>query len=112
MRGARTSNRRAGRAALAGPGSVATGDVKYRLRTENWPRGTLEQAITFRQVYGAKLGFFVDFATGGASDVDLSIAIGDIGFHRISWPAHDSVDPDVAASRVVASCRSFLGTLG
>jgi 5-methylcytosine-specific restriction enzyme subunit McrC len=89
-------------------GTIATGDVKYRLRRENWPRTTLEQAITFRQVFGAKLGFFVDFSAGDTSDADLSINIGGIEFHRVSWPAHDSVDPESAATRMVSSCRAFL----
>jgi hypothetical protein len=91
-------------------GFVATGDVKYRLRNENWPRGVLEQAITFRQVFGAKIGFFIDFATGDTSDLDLSVDLGGIRFHRVSWPAHDSIDPDEAATRVLKSCREFLST--
>lgn len=91
-----------------GQGTVATGDVKYRLRSENWPRATLEQAITFRQVFGAKLGFFVDFAAEHTSDAELSVSIGGIEFHRVSWPAHDSVDPESAATRVVSSCLAFL----
>ena len=89
-------------------GTVATGDVKYRLRRENWPRATLEQAITFRQVFGSKLGFFIDFAAEHTSVSDLSVDIGGIKFHRVSWPAHDSVDPESAATHVVNSCLAFL----
>lgn len=95
------------------PGSpsemLATGDVKYRLRSENWPRRTLEQAITFRQVFGAQLGFFVDFATDDGGDGDQEINIGGVKFHRLSWPARESVTPGEAAARVVTSCRTFLG---
>jgi hypothetical protein len=89
-------------------GIVATGDVKYRLRKENWPRGTLEQAIAFRQVYGARLGFFIDFATGDSGDADQSVNIGGVKFHRVSWPADELTDPEAAAARVVESCRAFL----
>lgn len=92
----------------SGHGSLVTGDVKYRIRTENWPRKTLEQAMAFRQVFDARMGFFVDFATGDAKGGDLSIEIGGVGFHRISWPAHESVEPDEAACRVVESCVALL----
>lgn len=94
----------------SGHGSLVTGDVKYRLRTENWPRQTLEQAMAFRQVFNAQKGFFVDFATGNSMDSDLSIEIGGIAFHRVSWPAHESVQPDEAASRVIESCVTLLSS--
>jgi len=86
----------------------ATGDVKYRIRKETWPRSVLEQAVTFAEVLQADQSFFVDFATADSDGETKSIKINERKYHRVSWPARDDVTPHAAAQHVLNECRRLL----
>lgn|GEM_PF-2022950 len=93
-------------------GVIATGDVKYRLRSEDWPRPTLEQAVVFSEVFGATQGFFVDFDVVNPSRSSRSELIDGRLYHRISWPATEDMPPNMAADHVVDEIRNLLAGVG
>lgn len=83
--------------------AVATGDVKYKIRsshrtaTDDWPRSTLNQAVTFATVFGVPRAFYVDFVKGNPIIVEPE-TIGSARYHHVSWPLGWS--PTDAASHV------------
>jgi len=87
----------------------ATGDVKYRIRKEDWPREVLEQAIVFAEVFCADHGFFVDFSGSTSVAPSISEKINSRYFHRFSWPAHSKLSPEFSAEYVVTECQNTLG---
>lgn len=87
---------------------VATGDVKYRRRSEDWPRPVLEQAVVFAEVFGAGTGFFVDFDVVDPSRPSCTTTIDGRSYHRISWPATENVTPEDAAIHVVSEVRRLV----
>ncbi len=88
---------------------VATGDVKYRLRDDDWPRSVLEQAVVFAEVFEARHGLFIDFHVGSSARETRSVCIRGRTYHRISWPANSDVSPTSAASFVTSECARLLG---
>ena len=90
------------------PGIFATGDVKYRIRKEDWPRDVLQQAVVFADVFGAAQGFFIDFDLGTNHLESRSETIDKKLFHRLSWPAGPDDIPEVSAQYVVNECRKLL----
>lgn len=91
---------------------MATGDVKYRIRKEDWPRPVLEQAVVFAEVFGAAQGFFIDFDTSDSPEPAKTAKIDDRHYHRVSWPAGEGVDPEDSARHVVSEVRRILATVG
>ena len=89
-------------------GVFATGDVKYRIRNEDWPRDIIEQAVVFADVFNANQGFFVDFALTEDQPVTKSELIDSKMYHRISWPAGEDLDPEYSAQYVLSECRKAL----
>ena len=88
----------------------ATGDVKYRLRREDWPRDVLEQAVVFAEVFNARQGFFIDFDTNETNLVKKSEKIEGRNYHRLSWPANETTSPEEAANQVISECRLVLSS--
>ncbi len=86
----------------------ATGDVKYRLRKEDWPREVLEQAIVFTEVFRANQGFFIDFSNSDIVPSSVSEAINSRLFHRFSWPSHSNFSPELSAQYLLSECRRVL----
>lgn len=86
----------------------ATGDVKYRLRKEDWPREFLEQAIVFADVFRANQGFFIDFSNSELVPPSVSESINSQLFHRFSWPTHSDFSPAFSAQYVLTECRRVL----
>ncbi len=86
----------------------ATGDVKYRLRKEDWPREVLEQAIVFAEVFRATQGFFIDFSNSEVIPSSVSEAINSRLFHRFSWPSHSDLSPELSAQFLLNECRRVL----
>jgi hypothetical protein len=93
---------------LATYGVFATGDVKYRIRKEDWPRDVVEQAVVFADVFNASQGFFIDFSLTEDQPVTQSELIDSKLYHRISWPAREGVTPDDSAQYVLSECRKAL----
>jgi len=85
-----------------------TGDVKYSLRREDWPRDVLEQAVVFAEVFDAPQGLFIDFDIAEPNSLKKSAKIQDRNYHRLSWPANESISPEDAADQVVADCQGLL----
>ena len=88
-------------------GPIATGDVKYRLRRDDWPRSTLLQAMGFAQVFSSGKAFFVDFSNDEFMDSNPE-TIADIEYRHVTWRSDDIVDPVIAAARVVDQVREFV----
>jgi hypothetical protein len=89
----------------------ATGDVKYRLRREDWPRDVLEQAVVFAEVFNARQGFFIDFDTNETNLVKKSEKIEGRNYHRLSWPANETTTPEEAADQVISECQLVLSSV-
>jgi 5-methylcytosine-specific restriction enzyme subunit McrC len=89
-------------------GVFATGDVKYRIRNEDWPRDILEQAVVFAEVFNADQGFFIDFELGEDQPSTKSEQIDSKRYHRISWPAREGIAPDHSAQYILSECRKVL----
>ena len=89
-------------------GVFATGDVKYRIRNEDWPRDVVEQAVVFADVFSTNQGFFVDFALTEDQPITKSELIDSKMYHRISWPAREDLAPEESAQYVLSECRKAL----
>ncbi len=87
----------------------ATGDVKYRIRSSDWPRAILEQAIVFASVFGCEHALFIDFANDVGQSGTRSHEVAGVRYHRISWPVHGGTSPEQAADHVVNEVTKVLG---
>ena len=87
---------------------TATGDVKYRIRKEDWPRDVLLQAMGFAQVFTAGNGFFIDFSHIGENHETKSEKIRDISYHHITWPTGNEIDPAFAEEQVLAELQRVI----
>lgn len=85
----------------------ATGDVKYRLRKDDWQRDVLQQAVTFAQVFTAKKAFFIDFSDE-PNMLTKSALIHEVEYHHVTWPCADSTDPGAAEDYVVGELQRVL----
>jgi hypothetical protein len=95
----------------SGPCDVATGDVKYSIRTQgssitnDWPRNILNQAVTFATAFGVPRAFFVDFVEGDPVRVEPE-TIGSAQYHHVSWPL--GWPPAAAADHVATSVADIV----
>jgi 5-methylcytosine-specific restriction endonuclease McrBC regulatory subunit McrC len=87
-------------------GSV-TGDVKYKIATQNWVRSDVAQAAMFASGFNAKAAVIVTFSNTGV-DTDLEMNLGDLPLHRITWRSGEEIDPIVAEEEFIARMRAFL----
>jgi 5-methylcytosine-specific restriction enzyme subunit McrC len=87
-------------------GSV-TGDVKYKIATQNWVRSDVAQAAMFASGFNAKAAVIVTFSNTGV-DTDLEMNLGDLPLHRITWRSGEEIDPMVAEEEFIARMRAFL----
>jgi hypothetical protein len=85
----------------------ATGDVKYRLRKNDWQRDVLQQAVTFAQVFTAKKAFFIDFSDEPHM-VTKSEVIHEVEYHHVTWPCSSTTDPETAEDYVVSELQRVL----
>lgn len=85
----------------------ATGDVKYRLRKDDWQRDVLQQAVTFAQVFTAKKAFFIDFSDE-SNVLTQSEVIREVEYHHITWPCASATEPLSAEDYVVGELRRVL----
>ncbi len=85
----------------------ATGDVKYRLRKNDWQRDVLQQAVTFAQVFTAKKAFFIDFSDEPHM-VTKSEVIHEVEYHHVTWPCSATTDPETAEDYVVSELQRVL----
>jgi len=86
----------------------ATGDVKYKLRREDWPRDVLEQAVVFAEVFSARQGFFIDFVVNESNARKKSENIQGRNYHRLSWAAHPAISPEDACNLLISQCKLLL----
>jgi hypothetical protein len=80
---------------------LATGDVKYQVRGEHWPRSVLQQAVVFGQVFGARQAFFVDFSSAESAAEPRMFVLNGVKYHRFSWAADAQIRPDSAAQQLL-----------
>ena len=85
----------------------ATGDVKYRVREQDWARGTLLQVMGFAQVFASPRSVFVDFSKTGEVPMQSEV-INDVKYHHVSWPCSADITPQTAEERVLADVRDAL----
>lgn len=85
----------------------ATGDVKYRVREQDWARGTLLQVMGFAQVFASPRSVFVDFSKTGEVPMQSEV-INDVKYHHVSWPCSADITPQNAEERVLADVRDAL----
>jgi len=85
----------------------ATGDVKYRLRKNDWQRDVLQQAVTFAQVFTAKKAFFIDFSDEPHT-VTKSEVIREVEYHHVTWPCLATTEPETAEDYVVSELQRVL----
>lgn len=85
----------------------ATGDVKYRLRREDWQRDVLQQAVTFAQVFTTKKAFFVDFSHN-SNNATRSEIIREVEYHHVTWSCADSAEPEISENHVVGELQRVL----
>jgi hypothetical protein len=88
-------------------GPLATGDVKYRMRKEDWPRSVLLQAMGFAQVFDVQRAFFVDFANDGHRETRSEV-VSEVSYHHVTWPSGEDVSPEQSAEYVVSELRRVL----
>ena len=87
----------------------ATGDVKYRIREQDWARGTLLQVMGFAQVFSSPRSVFVDFSNTGEVPIETE-KINDVTYHHVSWPCSADIAPALAEERVLSDVRKVLIT--
>jgi 5-methylcytosine-specific restriction endonuclease McrBC regulatory subunit McrC len=85
-----------------GISTEATGDVKYRIRKQDWPREVLLQSMGFAQVFSAKSSFFIDFGLHSEKCETRTANIRDVTYHHITWPYGETVDPIASAKHIVS----------
>jgi len=85
----------------------ATGDVKYRLRKDDWQRDVLQQAITFAQVFVAQKAFFIDFSDS-STIATRSESIRGVEYHHITWPCSSSSAPEQSENHIVSELQRVL----
>ena len=85
----------------------ATGDVKYRIRKQDWERETLLQVMGFAQVFASARSVFVDFSDTGPVPIE-SERINDVTYHHVSWPCSAKIKPADAEEQVLADVRRIL----
>ena len=88
-------------------GPLATGDVKYRMRKEDWPRSVLLQAMGFAQVFDVRRAFFVDFANDVRHQTRSEV-VSEVSYHHVTWPSGEDVSPEQSAEYVVSELRRVL----
>lgn len=88
-------------------GGVVTGDVKYKVASEGWNRGDVQQAAMFATGFSADAAMITTFSCDAAVG-DLVMNLGQLELRRIVWDARDDVDPDVARQSFVDRVRAFL----
>jgi hypothetical protein len=88
----------------------ATGDVKYRIRKEDWPRDVLLQAMGFAQVFTSSKGFFIDFSDAGEVCETKSEKIRDVTYHHITWPTGFDVNPSESENHLITELRRVVFT--
>jgi len=88
-------------------GGLVTGDVKYKVASEKWNRGDVQQASMFAAGYSAKAAVITTFSRSAAVG-DLVMQLGDLELRRIVWAAHDDVAPVDAESNFLTRISSFL----
>jgi hypothetical protein len=86
-------------------GSIALGDVKYKLTTE-WIRADLYQAVTFAAGHGARKVAIISFSETSLDPE--TITIGPVSVTHFRWYAHDSVLPEEACTRLGTQLRAWL----
>ena len=91
-------------------GPIATGDVKYRLRKDDWPREILLQAMGFAQVFTADQAFFIDFSIEDKKYKTQTEMIHEVTYHHVTWPSGEDVLPAEAEDFVVKELQQVLLT--
>lgn len=89
------------------PNPRATGDVKYRIREQDWARTTLLQVMGFAQVFSSAISVFVDFSRTGPVARECE-RINDVTYHHVSWPCSAEIEPVTAEQRVLSDVKEIL----
>lgn len=89
-----------------GEGTV-TGDVKYKVATDQWNRGDVQQAAMFATGYKAHAALIATFSRVERVG-DLQMELGNLIIRRIVWNAFDHLEPARSEAQFVRAAKSFL----
>jgi hypothetical protein len=89
-------------------GPIATGDVKYRIRKNDWPREILLQAMGFAQVFTADQAFFIDFSIGDKKYQTQTEVIHEVTYHHVTWPTGGGILPSASEDFVIKELQEAL----
>lgn len=91
---------------VLGDGQVI-GDVKYKIANTGWERADVAQISMFAAGFRSSAGVIVDFRET-PNQRDLSMEMGSISIHKISWNASSGHDPEVEEADFVSRIREVV----
>jgi 5-methylcytosine-specific restriction enzyme subunit McrC len=84
----------------------AIGDIKYKVRNDDWARADLYEVVAFAEAAGVSEAVLVDFQAPH-SQLAQPLTFGKIGVNGVAWPADDSLPPALAAESFSAAARRW-----
>jgi 5-methylcytosine-specific restriction enzyme subunit McrC len=88
-------------------GSVAVGDVKYRVSAAKWERSDIYQLTTFATGYGVESAGLFTFSTSGPIGLP-EVPVGPVRLCAFFWDASENTDPAASSEAVVAQAEWWL----
>jgi 5-methylcytosine-specific restriction enzyme subunit McrC len=84
-----------------------TGDVKYKIQSQNWRRADLAQAVFFAVAYESPKALIIDFADEN-SVKNGTVAVSAIEVSPISWDVSNGISPDEARDKLISEIAFWL----
>jgi 5-methylcytosine-specific restriction endonuclease McrBC regulatory subunit McrC len=88
----------------------AVGDVKYKVRDGDWQRPDLYEVVAFAEAASVVEALLVDFQAP-SSRPPQAVSLGRIRVQGLSWPVHETINPEQAARSLSAKAREWAATL-
>jgi 5-methylcytosine-specific restriction enzyme subunit McrC len=88
-------------------GSIAVGDVKYKLLGKDWKRTDLYQAVSFATGYRVEHTAVVTFSPTSGQSVP-SVQVGDVTLRAITWDCSHNSTPEASARSILDQATRWL----
>jgi hypothetical protein len=88
-------------------GTVAIGDVKYKLQGKDWRRADLYQVVSFATGYRVWHASVVTFSLASSPAVP-PVRVGDVAVRTITWDCSPNSTPESSAESLLEQARAWL----
>jgi 5-methylcytosine-specific restriction enzyme subunit McrC len=88
-------------------GSIAVGDVKYKLQGRDWKRTDLYQAVSFATGYRVEHAAVVTFFAASGQTAP-SVQVGDVTLRAITWDCSHTSTPEASARSMLDQAVGWL----